>query len=371
MKKQLAKAYILALILLFYMPTILFYGFEDHWESTNYEQRAAAEKPVFSFQTITQYPQEFEQYYNDHLPFRSQLIEYNVLTDYYLFRQSPVSKVILGKDGWLFYNPCGSDGDPIADYRGDNLFTQEKLEDIAGNLTAIQDSLHRQGKQFVLMFAPSKESVYGNSYLPDAYVNGNTYTKTDQLAEYLQAHTDIHLVYPKAQLLEAIEQDPERDYYFKTDTHWNQLGGYIGASALLNTLDIPMPDLDTLQITARHDHVGDLATMMGLAKYLKYDTFYNLTGYCDLASISESFPVEGDTTILQYRAENADSRNFFVIRDSFGEGLFPYLSFPFSCTTFVHRDTYTPDMLSEYPSDIVVLQLSDRYTQNLDWFTII
>lgn len=367
MRRLFSKSYLVLFILLFYAPVIVFGLFGKYIDSVNYEQRQAAEKPEFSIKKIDEYPQAYEEYYNDKLPFRSQMIEINALINFRLFKQSPVRKVIVGKDGWLFYNPEGSDGDPIADYRGENLFSQEELEQISTNLLAVNGKLHDLGKQFVVFIAPDKECLYGNDYLADNYINKNTYTRADQVLDYLKNYPELTVIYPKEQLLTAIKSDPGREYYYKTDTHWNQLGSYIGSSELLKALDISLPEISKLQISVRSSYSGDLATMMSLNKYLDYDFQYIVNGYTD-KKVSE--PSEDELKCVTFFTEGADERSVFLIRDSFGEGMFPYLSSQFNKSQFIHTNNYSPEMILKYDPDIVVLEMVERYANVMKSFAV-
>lgn len=367
MRRFFSKSYLVLFIILFYAPVIVFGLFGKHIDSVNYEQRQTAEKPVFSIEKIDDYPQAYEEYYNDKLPFRSQMIEINALINFRLFKQSPVRKVIVGKDGWLFYNPEGSDGDPIADYRGENLFSQEELEQISTNLLAVNGKLRDQEKQFVVFIAPDKECLYGNDYLADNYINQNTYTRADQVLDYLKNYPELTVIHPKKQLLFAIKSDPEREYYYKTDTHWNQLGSYIGSSELLKALDISLPEISKLQISVRSSYFGDLANMMSLNKYLNYDRQYIVNGYTD-KKVSESS--EDEFKCVAFHTEGADERSLFVIRDSFSTAMYPYLSSQFNKSQFIHINDYSPGMISKYDPDIVVLEMVERYIDNMKSFTV-
>lgn len=365
MKKYISKAYCIAFILLFLFPTILFEIAKPYIDTSNSEQRAAAQKPVLSLQTLEEYPQQFEEYYNDHLPFRTQLVRANNALFLNVFKQSPVDKVIMGKDGWLFFNPRGKDGDPIADYQGTGLLMDYQLEGIADNLIQTRDKLRGLGKEFVLLVAPNKASLYGDAFLPDQYIKGNGYTLGDQLVDYLRANTDLTVVYPKKVLQEAIQNDPDHIYYYKTDTHWNELGSYIGAAELLKVLGISMPELSELQITSTDTFAGDLAKMTEQQSLFAYDYSYTVHGYTDHPA---TIIAEDSSDFRQYRAENADERSVLIVRDSFSLALYPYLSSQFQNTTFVHRDAFSQDMLSDCPSDIVVVQIVERYWEYLLYY---
>ena len=88
----------------------------------NYENRTLAEKPVFRLNEYDQYPKAYEAYLNDTLPFRDQLIQLNSRINYFGFRKASNENVIVGKEGWLFYDGKddgeGSGGD--GNENGDN-----------------------------------------------------------------------------------------------------------------------------------------------------------------------------------------------------------------------------------------------------------
>ena len=108
------------------------------------------------------------KYYRDHLPFREQLIGLYARVNRALFdRDSSVTTVAFGKDGWFFHNNV-NDGDPIATYRGEDTLTTDELRQIVSNLRRTRDNLKAQGIEFALFIAPNKERVY-SEYMPDRY----------------------------------------------------------------------------------------------------------------------------------------------------------------------------------------------------------
>lgn len=370
MKRCVAVAYVIVFVLLFIAPMGVYELFGSYFDQTNYEQRQAAEKPVFSIDTIKAYPQAYEAYFSDKLPFRNQMITANSLMNLRLFKQSAVDKVVVGKDDWLFYNPSGKDGDPIADYHGSNLLSKEQLSMFASNLVKVRDTLRAQGKEFVVLVAPNKECMYGSEFLPDRLKTENTFTRADQVVEYLSEHTDLTVVYPKEQILGAMQKDPDHIYYYKTDTHWNELGSYIGTRELLKSVGISILSLEEQEVSKKNETAGDLAGMLGLSKYLQYDDVYHLDNYCKNQKVEQVYPIADNTNLICSTTTNADTRSLFMVRDSFATAMIPFLNTQFDQCTFVHNNIYSPDMLEQYPSDIVVLEVVERYIWNLANFKV-
>ena len=231
----------------------------------NNENRHLFERPEFTLDTISVYPLQFENYYNDNFPFRSKLITANSRIALQIFHEG-VGSTIVGKDGWLFYNSENSlDGSNIGQYKGMAAFTDEELRQAAESLEATQSWCEENGIEFVLMICPNKERMY-SEYMPDQYIPGIAADRcnTDQLIEYLRENTDIRVVWAYEDLLEYKETHPDNPVYYHLDTHWNYMGGYIGARALLRELGIEIPSPDERNVTPRELHFGDLVMLMNL-----------------------------------------------------------------------------------------------------------
>lgn len=169
MKRSAEIGWLLVLFLFFVIPSVSWFFLKENVGNENGENRTLSDKPILSFSDIKNYPSEYEKYYNDNLPYRDFLIQCDSIFNFFLFHESSVEAVIIGKENWLFYDSRKkSDGDTLADLYGDNLFTQEELQTICDNLSKAKDSLNAEGIQFVLFIAPNKERVY-QSYLPRQY----------------------------------------------------------------------------------------------------------------------------------------------------------------------------------------------------------
>lgn len=320
------------------------------------ENRVLAPFPTLTPETIAAFPGAWEAWYDDHLPFRKQLVGLNNLLSYHVFRTSTHDNVVLGRDGWLFYdNP--QDGDPMGQYTGSLVYTEAEMASIADHLMRFRDAMEAQGREFVVFVAPNKARVYSEQ-LPDRYGEPAWDNPVDALVEYLSMNTDLRVVTAIDALLHTRHQQPELPLYYATDTHWNALGAYVGAQALLWELGYELPPLSEVEIVDVSDYGGDLAVMLGLGDSLRHDRIYGLTGY------AEHFPTilqEDFHTAFRYRTEGADDRSLFVIRDSFCTAMAHYLATQFSSSCMAHLSTFTPDMISAEDPDVVVYEMAERY----------
>ena len=203
--------------------------------SVELENRKIAPLPELRANTVRTFPREFENFYNDRLPFRSDLVRANSMLDYAVFNTSSNADVVLGDNGWLFFRPC------VMQSIGHDMLTDAQLEQIAQNMRAIQAYCDRNGMSFTLFIAPNKERIHSDS-IPASYGRNVEYGRYRQVIDYLRKNTHISVVDPEAELREWRAGHPEPVGYL-TDTHWNSLGGYIGASVLLKSLgkEVPQP----------------------------------------------------------------------------------------------------------------------------------
>lgn len=218
---------------------------------------------------------------------------------------------------------------------------------------------------FVLFIAPNKERIY-SEYMPAKYGEPAKVYAVLQLIEYLRKHTDIKVVYPYDELMSAKHSMDNCILYHKTDTHWNELGAYIGTSELLKELGIRIPDLCSKEISISEtgDTPGDLANMLNLGSFAEPGIKYSVTGYDNYSvkKIEDNF-----FGVKKYKNEGADTRKIFVHRDSFGSGLMAeIIGSQFEESYLVHSRSYTgSEMLREQQPDVFVYETVERYIDGL------
>ncbi len=181
--------------------------------------------------------------------------------------------VFAGKDKWLFYQST-VDGDTMADFYGTNAFSVAEMKEIAENLLKQRDKIEAAGSKFVLLIVPNKESVYFE-YLPDEIREKKPKSsRTDDLVGYLQANTDLDIIYMKDKYLSM--KDETRIYY-KTATHWNMVGCYVALQEVLRNLYGTYTDVSEVTFQEHlHDFAGDLAAMADVGVAYGIDTVYFL-----------------------------------------------------------------------------------------------
>lgn len=366
-KKIGFRIILMAFIVIICFSWLLWIFLEKYVDATNYENRELAARPRLTVDNYKTFPAEYNSYFNDNIPFRNSLVTMNAAIDYFIFHKSTSDDVIVGDDSWLFYKRV-DDGDPISCYNGTNLMTEDELQAIALNCIRQRDFLAKQGKEFVIFIAPNKERVY-YEYMPEQYGEPSDTYQALQVINYLRENTDLRIVYPYEELMEA-KKHTNYNIWYKTDTHWNWIGGYVGGAALMKELGIEMPSIDSeqIEISVGDKKSGDLAGMLNLKKQLKFaDTEYLISGYDahNMQTIEEDF-----NTVYSYTATNADPRKIYVVRDSFSSHMAPYIGSQFSETYLRHRATYSYDDFVNQNPDIFVYETVERLLFGLASFSI-
>jgi alginate O-acetyltransferase complex protein AlgJ len=325
------------------------------------EKRALAALPArpATWTDARAFPKKFATYYGDHFGLRPSLIRLHALATYRLAGASPTDKVILGKEGWLYY----ADDYSLEDYRSATPFRPEELERWQTILQERHDWLARRGTKLVTVLACDKYVIYPE-YLPDGLRRANQPYRVDVLADYLRQHTQLNVVALHDPLIAA--KNAARLYH-RTDTHWNDRGAYIGYREILQAAGIePLPP--TAFTPGEATTPGwDLARMMGLDDVISEEDCR-----LDPRTKRQARIVEQDRPDAQWNQgrvvlerDDPSLPTAVIFRDSFGSALVPFLAEHFRRSVFLWQyDLDTEVIEQENPSVVIWLMTSRR----LQWY---
>lgn len=311
----------------------------------------------------------FDKYFNDNLPFRNYFINmyqkiFNKIDDeyfkimnkhnipYYIEKNG----VISGKNGWYFYSAEGS----LYDYTGINLPSQQQLEECAQKVRKIDAYFKSQGKTFVIYVAPNKEEIY-SEYMPDAIPVKNQIKKTDMYVDYLSKNTNVKIVYPKNELIDAKN---DKYTYYQYDTHWNSYGSYIGTMKLLESLGMKNDYDITYTETGRTIGGTDLLNMLNISSV--YENDYSISYREDITyKVEEIDPSKMNRRTI---STNTNNKKLLLLGDSFHEFMIPFLSKEFENAYYgkIYHYFEHNDHINEFnDSDIIVFEAVGRYDSNV------
>ncbi len=208
------------------------------------ENRTLAPLPKFEISEAD--AKKFTDYFNDHFGLRSYLINSNSYVDFKVFKTSPTSDVIIGKNNWLFYNDSMKSiyrNIPITD-----------IEKIASGLEKTQHLLKTKNIKFLFMIGPNKETIY-----PEYIQNPQKiYDNYQNLVDALKKH-NVNFIDSKAILLQSKAKD-NAILFSADDTHWTRYGLILVLNEMFKNLNLPTIKYDGTTPTER---VGDLIKMVG------------------------------------------------------------------------------------------------------------
>ncbi len=347
------------LIMIILIP-LTFYMFKDKIPVINTENRELYTKPELQLSTLTEFPKSYDNYYNDHAPFRTQFNQLWSILNYKLFKVSTSDSVLVGKEDWLFYD-VKSDGNPI----GQLQYSREELninqEKILESLINVQENLKNKNIEFYYLLIPNKERVY-KELLPD-YIKVRESNPILEVKDYIEENSKINVLYLEESLLNAKQ---EKDIYYKYDTHWNRYGAFLGTVELLKKMN-PNLNIGEYNITEINKFGGDLANMIGINEYLDNDVDYEI----NLLDVNMSYDKEKNEALTITTNKDAKiKKNLLVIGDSFSERMEQYLSSFYEKVVYVHVLDYKKNMLADYQINTVVFESVERYINRIEGFDI-
>jgi hypothetical protein len=166
--------------------------------------------------------------------------------------------------------------------------------------------------------------------------------------------------------------------YYRTDTHWNDLAGYLAAREVARSLSSRYPTISVRPLVSTTvtnlSLGGDLARFLGLKKHLPdEDVLVETSGAS--ATINT---IWGDSSVSWARRADlkrdmkieprvhssrpdAPIERAFVLRESFGNALVPYLSEYFGSARYVWTEWLNPQEIEDFRPNVVIIEIAERY----------
>lgn len=344
-------------LLLLILPVVTFPFMKGHIDSANHEKRKFAERPNLTWSTLTSFPEQFDTYFNDHLPYKNQLVMLNNIKNECLGSGTTAIEylsvsVIRGKEKWLFYNGVSETEESMKDYLCNNLYTEKQLKKISKRYVKLQKKLEEMGIELVVLYAANKEQIYPE-YMPSTIVPLSTYSRTDQLVDYIHEHTDVPLLYTKEALLREKEK---HQVFYKYDTHWNDLGGFVGGQILNEYFHGEYVSLDEVSYSVvRENESGDLADLLSMRKIYNDDTVWQIDDYKE--EVTEH--LSDEESAYEFTSNAKDKRSVLVVKDSFGYAMMG-IAKDFAKVTFLKNTEVFKEYCEEKTPDILLLEIVER-----------
>ena len=313
------------------------------------QSRAGANEVLSKFPAVVDksgslngnYLSEISDWAGDRFAFRQELVTAWSGLNAALFKTSSEDKVIIGRDGWLYYS------ETLDDYRGMSL-EDRKLEAIARNLSLMQEYVESNGTAFLFTIAPNKNSIYPE-HMPNFVPNGRENANSERLMPYIEKYGVNY-----ADLFSAISHENET-MYFMTDSHWHNKGAALAADVILSGLGRDSSFFNS-EFIHGEEHKGDLYEMLYPSGNRTESDFKYLPGF---TFTTAKDPNGGNAINIESSSEKGIGR-LLCWRDSFGISLYPYLAETFHDAVFSRSATYDLVRLKAEETDAVVIELVER-----------
>jgi hypothetical protein len=326
----------------------------------NNENRTLAAQPELTLRNFFIYPDLFTAYAKDNFAFRNHLfyLHSRYVADF--FKESPMPEdALLGREGWFYDNEQGG----INDYRGITKISQGELAQISKSIYERKKWLDDRGIKFYIIIPPNKHSVYPE-YLPNGFfeTQGIGENRLKVYKQHLEKYNGISLVDPTDALKEAKKF---RDVYYKTDTHWNLYGGFIGYRELMKQISKDFPFLKPAEesdfhITSFYSNEGDLAKVAGLN-----DDFRRLEISLSFKDTSKHLTMpSGSEIVLDYdntRTIDGSRLKLLMLRDSYSNYLIPFINLHFQKAKYLWTYDFPDKIIEQEKPDVVIFESLQRF----------
>jgi len=334
--------------------------------SESNENRSLAEIPKLDLNYLDPFPSQYDSYFNDHFSLRNQILAWHATINFKYFNKSPLpEKVFFGKKDWLFLMK-----DEFEEYRRTNQFSTEDMEKIVNEMVYRKKYLDDKNISLLFVIAPIKYNIYPE-YLPTGLNYFNKPSRSHEVRDAL-IQNGINTLDLTNML---IQEKSDELLYYKTDNHWNKLGGFYASRAIIDEIrqeypQVPKLELENYTISKKTIDGKNLAQMIGLRENFE-DISYSLVPDTSKAVKAPkanytvpqwfSYPKEYE---LVFTTSNNSLPSMLFIRDSFGNAAMPYLSECFDRSVFIFdRWNYTSNehIIENENPDIVVYMVLEGF----------
>lgn len=235
---------------------------------SNMEKRQLAGLPAWptSSRMWKKFPKAFDAWAHDQFGFRDDLLKGYTWLMASVFHQSTSYRAFVGRDGWLYFTGDGG----LADMQGKGTYTAAELRNDVAQINARGELLAARGIRYGFVVFPDKHTVYPQ-FLPRGVYAGFDHRRLNAL-DAAMAQTGHAYYFDASNALRRDAQGSPFQLYYKSDTHWNPWGAYLGYEAWVAAsgarLGLRSFEYSFGQFRIPHRSAsGDLAKMSGYRPY--------------------------------------------------------------------------------------------------------
>ncbi len=364
-KNIVNKRHAMIFLLIIFLPLFLLLTGMGNNSSTM--ENRSEKFPEISIRDLHIGLKNFEKYYEKKFPFRKKILyQRNYLYSRYI-GVSPVDRVILGKEKWLFLRRLNDIDSEINYSISIDKFKKHELEYWFNLFRERYQFLKKRGIELLIVLVPNKSTIY-SEYLPDSIRKVTGGIRAEQLKNYFDGNSEIKVLYLKDLLLANKGVYP---VYHRTDSHWTHYGAWLAYREIIVNLSqrfkgaVPFEFEKFPKRKMKTPSKADLASMLALNKSFYREDFQRLftpPGSGIRHSRLKRFKYKKIRTEV-YSNKNGTLPKTIMIHDSFGRGLKKFMAATFSEIIFL-RDwgfNFFPDLIEREKPEIVIYELAERF----------
>jgi hypothetical protein len=332
-----------------------------------WEKRRASGWPTMARLTSpADFGAAFGQAFADRFGMRSALIvaQHWALVD--IFGVSPVSNVMIGRDGWLFW--LGEDGESLdRHYRGTRFVGEFEADAYVTEVKRRHAYLQSRGIAYLTVIVPEKFTIYPE-YLPSWVARGREPTLLARTMDFLARDGSVPYVDLRPLLLAAKRR--ERLYYM-TDSHWNLAGAGVAYVAIMRAVQEQLPGrvpsiappVRPPYVPGRDVYWGDVASAMGIPFRFQEPDYLSLAKarrHPRRVGLRARLITPDVDRFKIYEGPDAELPRLLMNRDSMGIALMPLLSENFSRSVYVLSSELDRKRIDEVHPDVVIDEIVER-----------
>ena len=301
------------------------------------------------------YPKKFEAFFNDNFGTRRTLISLNTKMMDKIFNEVIDARVVVGKDGWYYFDNAGVLLDMLGRARMEDEMVDRGVEVFAKNW----QEMKKKNISYLLVIAADKSTIYPE-FLPN-YLKPSA-DGTHRVDQFVGALKKKYPDFPVLDLRPLLKKAKESEIiYHQVDTHWNKVGAHYAYVAMMNELSKQnikfKPHLRQDFVKKSDGYVdGDISRVMNLnVKNLNYDLVpkFKISHHGILSSEAEKKEFHNP---VAFASDNQNLPVLFAYKDSYFGDLFSYVAEHFSKSYYANEHPCNLDYerIKDYHPNVVI-----------------
>jgi len=279
-----------------------------------------------------------------------------------VFNAEPLPyRVVDIKNGWKFLGNKYSNA--LSESKGLLVFDQNEIRQIKQNILERKKWLNKRNIKLYISAAPSKHTIYGDMIPIRKSAKKTKLEQVDSLCKSIGVQfIDLGDDFPKKDTLRL---------YDKTDSHWNNFGGFFAYKTTIKRISNDFKDvnfkfhtLEDMNIKIYRRPSADLNRILFQVQDEEFIDIQPKKPYTFVPQKETLTPPSdyrfGDAFYEERYKSDVNDLKILALRDSFFAAYSNIIADSFGDSVFVWRHTFNKELIESEKPDIVLYQVVER-----------